>query len=105
VGIVSISAIRTSNGALKGIGLAFSAAVLFPLLLLDVIIYLSCLLVVDRLSSFSTSTTAFLVAILAIPLWVLADLPLLHFTWRFVSRSPDDKRNLPTSIEHGQVSR
>ncbi len=82
VGIVSMNGIRKSERKVTGLALAFTAAILFPLLLIDAAIYGFLLLVTAMLAPDSS-----LFLVMAPITWLAVDVVLIYLTWSVVSRS------------------
>jgi hypothetical protein len=88
LGIVSMNDIRNSPGKVVGRGLAFATAIVFPLLVLDAMIYALLLLAVGSISTGSTMAVVF-----APLIWFIVDFFLIILAWRIVLRAldaPDD---------------
>jgi hypothetical protein len=79
LGIASMNDIRNSAGRVMGRGLAFAVAIVFPLLVLDAVIYALLLFTIGSLSLGST-----MAAVFAPLIWLLVDFFLIVFAWRIV---------------------
>ncbi len=100
VGALAVWNIRRSRGRVAGLGLAFAAAVLFPLLLLNAAICGLCHLVTSTPFSInSIPATIPLAWILTPPLWLVADLVVVGVAWSVVSRRPIDVANRSDQID------
>ncbi len=87
LGIVSIIKIRNSKGRIKGLVLAFIAAVPFPLLLINAAIYG----ILYFLTIVFFSDTSLFVAMTPM-LWGLADISYIYLAWRIASRTSEAKQ-------------
>ena len=98
LGILSQGDIRRSNGKLKGLGLAFFDAALFPILLLDSLILLIVMVVIMGLDLLPQGAdyTIFVALGISAVLCVVVDTLILHSAWRKVSpeSSNSDTRDL-----------
>ena len=98
LGTVSISEIRHSHGHLLGLPLAVADALLFPLLLLDCLIFVVLalltgvlLVLVAKILGGSGVVSVFalgIAALLALPVCILVDLLLVRSVWRKAKSSP-----------------
>jgi hypothetical protein len=98
LGIVSISEIRHSRGRLLGLPLAVADALLFPLLLLDSLIFVVIAMLIGVLLVFvgeslsgSGVVSVFalgIAALLAVPICILVDFLLVRTVWRKAKSSP-----------------
>ncbi|NIP28854.1 MAG: protein kinase [Phycisphaerae bacterium] len=84
LGLISISQIRNSSGRLYGMGLAVFDALLFPLLLLNVVIVLITASNIVQSPLGSNGQYALLIAVLACP---VLDLFIIRWAWRKANAS------------------
>jgi hypothetical protein len=82
VGIVSMNGMRESGRQVTGLVLSFTAAILFPLLLIDAAIY-GFLLLATAMLAFD-SLLSLVIAPIA---WLAVDVALIYLAWNVVSKS------------------
>ena len=99
VGGASISAVRASKGKIIGLGLAFTVAILFPLLLIDVIICGLLFVVSTGLFPDSSFPEPLFIALMPM-LWFLADALLIHYAWTTVSKASEETGNAKHASDH-----
>ncbi len=106
LGVLAVSEIRRSSGRVWGLGLAVFDALLFPLLLLDMLIVwlvfesirFGTAWILARPASLSEPDLA-IVAVAALPAIVLADILLARWVWRMANRPPQGAETQNPEVE------
>ncbi len=89
LGLIAISDIRHSGGRLYGLPLAVADALLFPLLVLDVLlVWIGVLLIGICGGLFSFGLTWAEISVLSLPVVIAIDALIVWTVWRTVSRPP-----------------
>lgn len=104
LGCVAIGQIRRSDGKLYGLPLAVVDAMLFPLLLLDIVIWLAVAYVIAILGL--TSDTRAVALFVSLPIMAVVDYVLARKAWRAAAGAPQNVAASHTSavVENAAVA-
>ena len=102
LGFISISHIRRSAGRLYGIELAIVDAMLFPLLALDALIFVICVLLV-RIPAVLPLPPISLAALVALPTCVVVDFFIIRWAWRKATPRHETTRGSTESDEKAAI--
>ncbi len=87
LGLIAISDIRSSQGQLRGLGLAFLDAIFFPLIVFDAVVWVGVLLVARLVEPDAAGMPIWLLLIFFLIATLLTNIPLVIWLWHRAARA------------------